>query len=810
MGQANDLGYIEMAKGRGIVRSGLTKVTTAFKALIYLALGTLVLLAFTTLEPSQQDKVFDTLILVFATVGISAGVFVAANLLFGLSTKNWPLYRSALGSLLGFGLVGVLWGNRVLARNFDADGMFAFLSRIRSAASTISDSFGQNLGTWLFIAWLLAAIILLAVRIENRPSSLATGFALCGLVAGLTAAWAVSNLTGIGALVVAVVAGTLGVATTQVVNAPGQKLERWVQFKAIGLAILSGLIWLGDHAATFGTAPFVGAVAGGALAGGLAYTGHRYLRLAIGLTLGGALGFWLTGNMIITSRPSISWIAVAIGAAAGAAVGYGAFRTTTGALGTGALGAALGGFVVSEIGGGSQSQTVLLGAALGAVAGAALALTDEPSEADRRRTSEAASKYIFAGPAIFFILMGLIFPLIRTIFLSFQDKGSDEWVGFANYQQIFTNNGIFNIDNFSALFTSRLFVIGGLLVVLGLLGALAVGASRGDGFLLSGGPRTSMFVGAFILFTAAMTVLRGSVFNNLWWVVTVTAMSTIFGMAAAVLADRSIGESVAKSLIFLPLAISFVGAGIIWRFMFQARPPSKDQTGVLNWLWVGLGSTSNGSGLMKTVLLVLLATLALLLVVAAALSIRSKRFGRLGWLAGLGAPLGFLLYRLLTSNLGGFKITSSGEVEANPILFLAEPPFNNVWLMVILIWIQTGFAMVIFSSAIKAVPAELIEAAQVDGATDSQVFWKVTLPHIAPTVGVVVTTLVVLVMKVFDIVKVTTDGDFDTQVIANEMWQRAFTEFNTGLGSALAVVLFVAVVPVMYINIRRTQKAAAL
>jgi alpha-glucoside transport system permease protein len=128
--------------------------------------------------------------------------------------------------------------------------------------------------------------------------------------------------------------------------------------------------------------------------------------------------------------------------------------------------------------------------------------------------------------------------------------------------------------------------------------------------------------------------------------------------------------------------------------------------------------------------------------------------------------------------------------------------------MVVLIWIQVGFSMVIFSAAIKAVPAELIEASKVDGATEAQTFWRVIVPQIANTIGVVVTTLVVLVMKVFDIVKVMTNGNFDTQVLANEMWQRAFTELRIGLGSALAVLLFVSVLPIMYINIRRMQKAA--
>ena len=129
-----------------------------------------------------------------------------------------------------------------------------------------------------------------------------------------------------------------------------------------------------------------------------------------------------------------------------------------------------------------------------------------------------------------------------------------------------------------------------------------------------------------------------------------------------------------------------------------------------------------------------------------------------------------------------------------------------MWLMVVLIWVQTGFAMVILSAAIKGVPTELTEAAKVDGATDSQVFWKITLPQIAPTVGVVVTALFVTVMKVFDIVYAMTNGNFGTQVIANQMWITAFGQSNLGLGSALAVVLFVSVIPIMWINLRRMQR----
>ena len=177
---------------------------------------------------------------------------------------------------------------------------------------------------------------------------------------------------------------------------------------------------------------------------------------------------------------------------------------------------------------------------------------------------------------------------------------------------------------------------------------------------------------------------------------------------------------------------------------------------------------------------------------------------------GVGVILvGWFFVRYIGSRASA---ASSSTTPARPSptrsRFIQEPPFNNMWLMVILIWMQTGFAMVILSAAIKAVPDEIIEAARVDGATTSQIFWRITLPQIATTIGVVVTTLIVTVMKVFDIVKVMTNGNFGTQVLANDMYQQAFRFGNTGRGAALAVILFLSVLPVMIFNIRRMQREA--
>ena len=315
-------------------------------------------------------------------------------------------------------------------------------------------------------------------------------------------------------------------------------------------------------------------------------------------------------------------------------------------------------------------------------------------------------------------------------------------------------------------------------------------------------------LGVVLIAFAVFAALRGTVFNNLWWVFTVTVLSASAGLAIAVLADRAKWESLAKSLIFMPMAISFVGAGVIWRFMYLARDVSKPQTGVLNTVWVGIGnlSLSRGPGFFLAVIVFLV--LAGLLV---SLAVRSWKAGERTVGAGAAVsslPLIWFAYALWRG-VGGFEVRDNGDIVASTIQFVQKAPYNNVWLMLVLIWIQTGFTMVIFSAAIKAVPSDLLEAARVDGASESQTFWRVIIPQIYPTIGVVITTLIVLVMKVFDIVKVMTNGNFGTQVIANEMWQRAFTELNFGLGSALAVVLFIAVLPILYINIRRMQKAAA-
>lgn len=476
-------------------------------------------------------------------------------------------------------------------------------------------------------------------------------------------------------------------------------------------------------------------------------------------------------------------------------------------LGAG-LGWLEGAWVMSDLGAGSRIETVLA-VAIGAMGiGLWVGLRPPSTYESRRRLGQKSRAFIFLAPALGFVLATLVIPTVRTIYLSFLGPFSQERVGFRNYSDVFSDPGIVELSGWSGIFGSRLLWWGVGLAILGALVGIWTGRSTGRRWEPSGTSITPIVVGAFLLSWAVFGSLRGTIFNNLWWVLTVTLLASAMGLAIAVLADRARFESVAKSFIFMPMAISFVGAGIIWRFMYIARPPTKNQTGVMNTIWVGLGQLTNSSWPKWIAVILLLGLIAGL--------------AWLAWTAYKGGsntvaifsslttvPVLWFIYRLLGPGLGGYEIGPGDRVIADPIIFLTEGPFNNVWMMVVLIWIQTGFTMVIFSAAIKAVPSDLIEAARVDGATESQTFWRVTIPQIAPTIGVVVTTLIVLVTKVFDIVKVMTNGNFDTQVLANEMWQRAFTEFNVGLGSALAVLLFISVLPIMYINIRRMQKQAA-
>ncbi|WP_329013870.1 sugar ABC transporter permease [Micromonospora rifamycinica] len=220
--------------------------------------------------------------------------------------------------------------------------------------------------------------------------------------------------------------------------------------------------------------------------------------------------------------------------------------------------------------------------------------------------------------------------------------------------------------------------------------------------------------------------------NTLIWVLLVPLVATTFGLLYAVMVDKARFESVAKSLIFLPMAISFVGASIIWKFVYAYRSEDQDQIGLLNQIVVTLG----------------------------------------------------------------------GE----PRQWLLDSPLNTFLLIVIMVWIQAGFAMVVLAAAIKAIPGDIVEAARLDGVTPWQMFWQITMPSIRPALIVVVVTLSIATLKVFDIVRTATNGNYDTSVIANEMYNQAFRYGEAGQGSALAVFLFVLVIPIVIYQIRNLRQ----
>jgi alpha-glucoside transport system permease protein len=285
------------------------------------------------------------------------------------------------------------------------------------------------------------------------------------------------------------------------------------------------------------------------------------------------------------------------------------------------------------------------------------------------RMQEGVRPYVFVGPAMVILFIYLVYPTLNTLYISLQDAKSDNFVGLDNYIFALTDPKMLN-------------------------------------------------------------VLR----NNVLWLIFVTGLSVSLGLVIAVMVDR-IGrwEPVAKSIIFVPMAISAVGASVIWKFVYSFQPPGRNQTGLLNAVVTALGS--------------------------------------------------------------------------DPVGWLIERPWNNFFLIIIYVWLLTGFCMVVLSSAVKSVPSELIEAARVAGASEVRTFFGVIIPYIRGTLITITTTVLVMVLKVFDIVFVMTSGQFDTEVIANRMYAEMFKFRNFGRGGALAMILLVAVIPVMIYNIRSLREA---
>ncbi len=604
-----------------------------------------------------------------------------------------------------------------------------------------------------------------------------------------------------------------------------QVRTRWERFSVLAFGALGAVLGIllhgnlltvgsGDGFLTWILGPLVGAAAFGGLGAAMAVTEDPQRRRVIALGASVLIGLAIGALIRDVYQPGLDPVAIVVYTAIGVALGAGLSvlrkrPPVGGALTGAALGWILGAWGGADLGDGSIVTSILACVVPAALIGVRLGMTANPDYRARARIDERSRAVIFIGPALLFIIVMLVVPALRTLYLSFLDRDSEEFVGIDNFKSIFTNDQSFNYANWTNMFTSVPFIIGAALLVIAVVVGIAAKKQTGRALELGNPTMGPLVVGLFLLAFGIFTALRGTLINNLWWVVTVTLVSTSMGLAVAVLADNAKGEKVAKSLIFMPMAISLVGASIIWRFMYRAQDISNEQTGVMNAVWVGLGRLSTGSGIPT-----ILATVVILLAFVGVVMLLGKALVRREWgraivpgIAVLAVGWFFIRFRgFVGDGVGGFAVQDNGTVVAQPILFVQETPYNNFWLMIILIWIQTGFSMVILSAAIKAVPTELIEAAKIDGATSSQVFWRVTLPQIATTIGVVVTTLIVLVMKVFDIVKVTTNGQFDTQVLANNMFDEAFNRTNIGLGAALAMLIFLSVLPVMYSNVRRMQK----
>ncbi|WP_028709660.1 carbohydrate ABC transporter permease [Propionicicella superfundia] len=287
---------------------------------------------------------------------------------------------------------------------------------------------------------------------------------------------------------------------------------------------------------------------------------------------------------------------------------------------------------------------------------------------------ERLKPYAYLLPAVAAIGLFLIYPAVTTVYASFLNDDSTEWVGVKNYV------GLFGSEPF--------------------LSALV---------------------------------------NNVLWIVFVPASIVALGMLVAVLADKMhpTGEKIAKSFIFLPMAISMVGASTIWRFIYAYRPEGEAQVGVLNAIVMAFG----------------------------------------------GEPQAWL------------------QIE--------DFRFNTALLMIVYIWTQVGYAMVLLSAAIKAVPEDTIEAGRIDGAGEVAIFFRIIVPQAWPTVITVFITVLIGVMKVFDIVFAMTNGNFNTDVIGNAFFNALFFEMSQGRAAAIVVVLMVAVIPIMVYQVRQFRKQEA-
>jgi len=682
----------------------------------------------------------------------------------------------------------------------------ADLKRIK-AATAVADGEPRNAG-W-YISRVLGAIALIALVFFFFTQSKVRGtvFTVAVAVGGSAALWVGANLLF------------------------NEVRERWARFLAIAAGCIGALFGIllhgnrltlgsGSGFLTWVVGPIVGAAIFVGIGALLARTDDASTRMAIGVGSGAAVGVAVGALIRSEYHPFFRVPELLVGLAIGLAIGAGLAalfkrNMVTGLLIGGAFGWILGAWGGAGLGGGTIVTSIIACLVPGLLVGVAIGQTSNPDYRGRASIDNASRGFIFLAPALVFISIMLVIPAIRTLYLSLLDRDSEEFVGLDNYQTVFTDSDSLDLSNWASMFTSRLTIIGIILLTIAAVVGSRMKKQTGRAVEIGNPTLGPLVAGGLFLSFGIFTALRGTIINNLWWVVGVTVFSTSMGLAVAVLADNKKGERVAKALIFLPMAISLVGASIIWRFVYQARDTSQEQTGILNALWVSLGKMSIGSGIPTLVGAVVLGLIAIVGFVFVARALTKRNYAQSVVPAVIALLFGWFFLKyvgVIGLGLGGFEVRDGALTGDGQVFFPVQngdnspAPFNNLYLMIILIWIQTGFAMVILSAAIKAVPTELIEAAKMDGATDSQVFWRVTLPQIGTTIGVVVTTIIVLVMKVYDIVKVTTNGQFDTQVLANDMFQNAFFNGERGIGAALAILILVSVLPVMIGNIRKMQQ----
>jgi alpha-glucoside transport system permease protein len=290
------------------------------------------------------------------------------------------------------------------------------------------------------------------------------------------------------------------------------------------------------------------------------------------------------------------------------------------------------------------------------------------------RLEDKVKPWLYILPAYVAIVVYLLYPSVLAFIASFQDATSENWVGFENFQMLLTNTGF-----------------------------------------------------------------QQTLFNTLLWMIIVPVVTVVLGLAIAVLADRLKPryENLSKTIVFLPMAISMVGAATVWRFVYAYRPEGQDQVGLQNAIVTGLG--------------------------------------------------------------------------ADPVPWLQQSQFhlNSLLLMVMLLWAQIGFGMVLLSSAIKGVPTDTVEAAHIDGANDRQTFFRVVVPQMKATIVTVFITTLIAAMKTFDVVYVMTSGQFNTNILGVEFYRQLTSNFNNGAASAIVVMLLIATLPVMVFQVKHFREQEA-